>query len=273
MPNLRIIYDNRADAATVTASTTSGTLVAANMQTDYKGQCHRSTGTSVSYTLTWASDQTVRGVALPCTNLTSTATWRIRLYNSSDVVIADSTAITAVTGLNLNLNSWTTRNVNSFFYGGASKSTYWFASSYTTVRKCVIDLVDTSNPAGYIDCSRVVVGDYWSPQYNVDKGMTIDVVDNSAVERRDSGDFAVDRKFLNDTISFSFGLMTDSDRNELLKIIKLAGITKNILVSVLPGNSSQKAEQDFTLYGKRNNSGFTYLVESFYSHQMTLESW
>lgn len=273
MPNLRIIYDNRADAATITASTTSGTLVAANMQTDYKGQCHRSTGTSVSYTLTWASDQTVQGIALPCTNLTSTATWRIRLYNSSDVVIADSTSITAVTGLNLNLNGWTTRNVNSFFYGGASKSTYWFASSYNTVRKCVIDLVDTSNPAGYIDCSRVVVGEYWSPQYNVDKGMTIDVVDNSAVERRDSGDFAVDRKFLNDTISFSFGLMTDSDRNELLKIIKLAGVTKNILVSVLPGSSSQKAEQDFTLYGKRNNSGFTYLVESFYSHQMTLESW
>ena len=48
MPNLRLIHDNAADRATsLAASTTSGALVAANLQNDFKGQVHRSTGTSV----------------------------------------------------------------------------------------------------------------------------------------------------------------------------------------------------------------------------------
>ena len=46
MSNLRLIYDNATDRATsISASTTSGALVAAYMQTDMKGQVHRSTGT------------------------------------------------------------------------------------------------------------------------------------------------------------------------------------------------------------------------------------
>ena len=63
MPNLRLIHDNAADRATsLAASTTSGALVAAYMQNDFKGQVHRSTGTSVSYTLTWTAGETVGGV-------------------------------------------------------------------------------------------------------------------------------------------------------------------------------------------------------------------
>ena len=57
MSNLRLIYDNATDRATsISASTTSGALVAANLQNDFKGQVHRSTGTSVSYTLTWTNE-------------------------------------------------------------------------------------------------------------------------------------------------------------------------------------------------------------------------
>ena len=76
MPNLRLIYDNVASSATLTASTTAGTLAASNMLTDVKSVVHRSTGTSVTYTMTWTANQTVGGVALPATNLTSTATIR-----------------------------------------------------------------------------------------------------------------------------------------------------------------------------------------------------
>ena len=65
MPNLRLIHDNAADRATsIAASTTSGALVAAYLQNDFKGQVHRSTGTSVTYTLTWTAGETVGAVAL-----------------------------------------------------------------------------------------------------------------------------------------------------------------------------------------------------------------
>ena len=82
MSNLRIIHANYADqATTLTASTTSGSLAASYMQTDLKGQAHRSTGTSVTYTLTWTNGVTLGAVALPATNLTAAATLRVRLYD------------------------------------------------------------------------------------------------------------------------------------------------------------------------------------------------
>lgn len=172
MKNLIIIHDNAADRCTsLTASNTSGTLYASNMLNDLKGLAHRSTGTSVSYTLTWANPQSVGGVGLPATNLTAEATIRVRLYSDTTgtTLVADSGTKYACPGLNLGMWDWTQPlNANAFAYGGASKSAVWFETHFS-VRRCVIDLVDTANPAGYIDCSRLVVGAYWSPQYNAKK--------------------------------------------------------------------------------------------------------
>ena len=148
MPNLRLIHDNAADRATsLAASTTSGALVAANLQNDFKGQVHRSTGTSVSYTLTWTAGETVGAVALPATNLSASATVRVRLYSDTGgtTLIADSGTINACPGLNLGLWNWALPlNGNAFAFGGASKSAVWFDAHYFA-RRCVIDLVDTGN--------------------------------------------------------------------------------------------------------------------------------
>lgn len=83
MPNLRIIYDNIADTATITATSTSGSLSTSNLKKDIKGLVHRSIGNSVTYTLVWASARTIGGVALPATNLSATATIEVRLYSNS----------------------------------------------------------------------------------------------------------------------------------------------------------------------------------------------
>ena len=48
--NVRIIYDNAADRATITASSTAGVLVASNMQDDRKSVVWRSTSTSATIT-------------------------------------------------------------------------------------------------------------------------------------------------------------------------------------------------------------------------------
>ena len=98
VPNLRLIHDNAADRATsLAASTTSGALVAAYLQNDFKGQAHRSTGTSVSYTLTWTAGETVGGVALPATNLSASATIRCACTATpgGSTLIADSGAVYA----------------------------------------------------------------------------------------------------------------------------------------------------------------------------------
>ena len=146
MPNLRLIHDNAADRATsLAASTTAGALVAAYLQNDFKGQAHRSTGTSMSYTLTWTAGETVGAVALPATNLSASATIRVRLYSDTGgtTLIADSGTVNACPGLNLGLWNWSLPiNGNAFAFGGASKSAVWFSAHYFA-RRCVIDLVDT----------------------------------------------------------------------------------------------------------------------------------
>lgn len=277
MPNIRIVYNNIADSAsTLTASTTSGTLAASNLQTDLKTQAHRSTGTSVTYTAKWNTDQTVGCVALPCTNLTASATMRVRLYSdtAATMLVSDSGTTTAVPGFNLDPQLWpTARNANSFAYGGGVKAVRWFTAQPTNVRAVVIDLVDTGSPAGYIDCSRLVVGAYWSPVHNIQNGVQLDITDNSIITRRDSGDLVADRSFVYDMLTFDFSLLPDTDKNTLIKILRNVGTYKNMFVSLLPDDSSAIAESESSIYGKRSNSSITYQLYSYYAHQMQLTGW
>jgi hypothetical protein len=277
MPNMRIVYDNIASSTSqLTASTTSGTLAVANLLTNLKSQVHRSTGTSITYTLRWASNQTIGCVALPCTNLTATASMRVRLYSDTNAttLITDSGTALAVPGFNLDPKLWpTARNVNSFAYGGGVKSVRWFNTRPTNVRAIVVDLVDTSNPAGYIDCSSIVVGDYWSPTYNIQNGIQFDVVDDSETTRRDSGDLVTDRSFMYDTLSFDFSLLPDNDKNTLIKIIRSVGTHDYLFVSLLPQDNSAITESESSIYGKRSNSSVTYQLYGYYAHQMQLTGW
>lgn len=85
MTNLRIIYDNAADRATLTASTTAGTLGVTNLQNNRKGRPWRATGTTARLGATWAAPESIGGVFLPFCNLSPTATMRVRVSNEPAV--------------------------------------------------------------------------------------------------------------------------------------------------------------------------------------------
>lgn len=274
MQNLKIIFDNVADSATVTASSTSASLVASNMQSDIKSKVHRSTGLSVTYTLTWTKDVSIGGVALPATNLSGDSTVRIRLYNAANAVIADSATVPAAPGLNLGLWNWSQPiNANTFAYGGVAKVSHFFENHYQA-RKCVIDLVDTAaNLAGYIDCSRLVVGAYWSPSINADWGASVSIVDTSTTERSEAGDLISDRGILHDRLTFDLGALKEVDRANLMLLIRKSGTARNIFINLLPGDESSIAEQDFMIYGKRANSNVRYDFVNRFSSSFEVEGW
>jgi len=81
MSNMRIVYDNAADRATVTASSTAGALVVANLLTDRKSDVWRATGPAASIYAAWPAAETIQAVALPFCNLSPTATMRVRVTN------------------------------------------------------------------------------------------------------------------------------------------------------------------------------------------------
>lgn len=85
MKNLRIISDNAIDRATLTASTTAGTLGVANLQNSRKSSPWRAVGTTARLSASWATPERIGGVFLPFCNLSPTATMRVRVSNESAV--------------------------------------------------------------------------------------------------------------------------------------------------------------------------------------------
>jgi hypothetical protein len=275
MANLRVIWDNAIDRATsLAASTTAGALAASNMQNDFKGQVHRSTGTSVTYTATWSAGEVIGGVVLPMTNLSSAATIRVRRYADTACtnLIDDSGTVYACPGLTLGMWNWSQPlDANAFPYAGFSKSSVWMTPQ--TVYGLVVDLVDTSNAAGYIDCARLIAGNYWESSKNPSYGAKMSVSDTSKSARNDAGDLLSDLGVKYETLNVNLALLSTSDRAYLLRILRSAGTGRNILASVYPDSGNSTLEQDHTIYGKRSNSDISTDFYNQYSNTLQMESW
>lgn len=266
MPNLRILYDNVADeASSLTADSTSGTLVAANMLTDIKSEVHRSVGTSVRYTLEWTGVQTLNAVVLPFCNLTSTATVQARVYtNTADVVgtatpAVDSGAVLACAYAPLGSWGWgaAVLGVNAFSYGGASYGRVYFTA--TQGKKLVIDIVDTNNTAGYIESARIVTGAYWSPAINPAHGSSISPKSNTTHKRTDAGDLRTERRPTSRSLRFDLSVITDeADRATVYDILVGNGMSRPVFVSLFPADAEPRLEQSHQIYGKLNDSALSH---------------
>lgn len=284
MPNLRILYDNAADrVVSITASGVVTGFPATNMQNEYKGKVCRtntvvSSTRSTSYTLEWASSEVVGGVILPAINLSASSTIRIRLYSDQAGALApiyDSGVQYACPGSNLEYWNWNfPLNGNAFAFGGVAKVSIWCANSNQySCRRLVIDLSDTISLATTIDCSRIVCGAYWEPQHNFERSsLNITIADTSTSSRNNAGDLLSDRGIVHDQLSFNFALLPEGDKQELMKIMRSTGSSKNIVVSIFPGEN-EVSEQDYLIYGKRSNSAVGSTYHKYYSNSLELIGW
>lgn len=275
MSNLRIIHNNAADRATLSASSTAGALVAANMLNDLKGQFHRSTGTTVTYTLVWLDSQAVGGVAIPACNLTADSTIRVVGYSAgaAGTVVMDSGTLFACPGMQLGLWDWTQPlNGNAFAYGGAAKVCVWFAEQ-PAVKRIEITLTDLNNPAGFIDCARLVVGGFWEPKVSPGFGINLTLEDSTKNTRTDSGDFLTDRATMNDAVSFRLEHLDPSDRAEFHRIIRGCGVHRPLLVAVEPDDDDPLLKQDSLVYGKRENSPMSFTSWDRFEAGVTIQGW
>jgi len=273
MANLRIVYSNAADRSTLTASTTAGTLVAANLLTDRKSEVWRSTGNTATLTMTWTTAETVSAVALPFCSLSSTATIRVRGYtNTGDASpVVDSGTILACPG-SYGSTYWNglPSGVNAYAYGGAACSDVYITP--TSVKKIVVDIADTANSLGYIEAARLVVGAYWSPVNNVEYGVKLSVEEGSKHERSDAGDLHTDRGCVYKTLSFDLSLMPTTDRDVLWKVLRLNGMSKALYVQLTPESSDASEEQMFQIYGKLSRqSSIAYTFLNQFATQLQIE--
>jgi hypothetical protein len=81
MSNMRVVFDNAASRATLTASSTAGALAASNLQGDDKSNVWRAVGTVASLALSWPTAEDVGCFVAPVCNFSPTCTWRVRVTN------------------------------------------------------------------------------------------------------------------------------------------------------------------------------------------------
>lgn len=265
--NLRILYSNVADDAVITATSTASGFLTTNMQSDIKGLVWRSTSlVSNTITLTWNSDQAIRCIVLPYTNLTTTATVRFVCKNSSGTVIYDSGTSTAVS---YNL---TGSRTGGYAYGEGSLVRHYLSSTLTTVRSIEITVVDSSNIQSYIEISRIICGTYWSPTYNTEFGLSVEYKDQSQHSRAQAGNIITDIGPSYKILNFNLGYMNDSDRDTLVSLLRQNGLRKALWVSLFPSDSDPEKEYIYSVYGKLSQSStITHPMYSQYTSSITIE--
>lgn len=275
MNNLRIIYDNTINKASVTASSTAGSLVASNLLSDIKSQVWRSTDTAPTLTFTWSAAQIIAGFALVFTNLTASATVRARGFvETTDVTPAFDTGAVLAVPSSLGGFNWGMEplGVNTYAYGGGSTATLWFDA--TAIKKLVIDISDPTNSAGFVEASRAVAGAYFSPTYNVQYGgVKVGAEDTSKHDRSSAGDLLTDRGVMYKTLDIDLQLMPHADRNTVWQILRGNGMSYPVFVSVLPESTDDTAgEQIYTIYGKLSRtSALTYAAYNQHSAPLQIE--
>jgi hypothetical protein len=271
--NLRIIYDNVADSATLTTSTAASGLPVTNLQLEQKGLIWRSTGTNATITATWSTPQTLRAVVLPFCNLTASATISVRAYtNTSDTTpVLDTGAKPA--GAYTPGDIWggaTAGSVNSYSQGGGSYARCWFPQ--TVVRKLEITIADSSNSAGYLEAARLVCGNYWSPTYNTNFGLSIGYNDTSTQTRTEAGNLLTSTGTLHRTLDFDLQWLTAQDKTRMLSILRGNGLRKPLFVSVFPEDADNIKEQEYQIYAKLTDlSKLTHPVYSVYTSNLSLQ--
>lgn len=273
MPNLRILYNNIADTATIVASNTAAGFSVENLKNTQKTSVHRSTSSNLTYTLTWSTSQNFNCLALPATNLTSGSTIKLELYAE----ISDTSPIYQTVPLQackdrqiVLLNSSSAPSYIDFGFGGDTKTSVWLSRAYS-IKKLVITLVGSNTT--FIDCARIVCGTYWESSRQVSNGITLGYEDTSSVISTRSGNTYVDRKPIVQNIQFNLSYIGDGDRLELQKLMRVWGSSGLMYVCVFPDNNNPEITQAYSIYGRSQSNSLQYQLYSLYNTDITINSW
>lgn len=282
MSNLRIIHDNAADRAVLTASSQAGALGAANLQHDRKSAVLRASGTMQTIIATWPEQEVIACVALIHTNLTSTARMRVRGYaRAADPapVLDTGWAMSCPEAplgtypfgeLPLGWNAYKWGGVNTWGRGGGSDLVSWFDP--ILVRRLIIDVGGIDTPEGYIEMSRLVAGNYWAPEANASYGASLQMLDSSEAYRTSAGAAKAAIGTASNKLSINLEHLTPPDRARLMRIVRECGPVQPLLFSLFPENADSVLEQDHMIYGRvANLSAVSTPYHETYSAPLEIE--
>lgn len=259
MTNLRLLAQNKADVATITASvgtTLSANLPITNLQKYNNSRVARFTSISDSGIKgNFSSKNVINCVALWRQTFTPTATWRVRFYDAVDqggTLIYDSGGVNAIQGKSLDELDWGIDPLNMGALAGTGQPVTVLWTADYEVRSFLINVYD---PAAnlYFDIARLYIGRYFEPQYNGDWGLKHSNVDNTTQFRTHGAGMWSSTVAKYRKISFGLSNLTPKDRTTIMEAFDYAGKTKDIFISIFPENGGI-LEHDYSFAGKFVNS-------------------
>lgn len=253
MTVMRIITPNDADAATLTASpAVVATLPVTNLQTSERARVARTTSTAdQDIKGTWSAAKVISAVALNRHNLSSSSTWRVRLYQDAawTTLVYDSGAVTAVPPKALGDLEWGVDPLGASLFDDWSHafSQMWFDP--TVARSFIVTLSDAANADGYMEASRLFVGRYLQPSVNAEYGMRLGWQESTLQERTDGGTLRSDGVAPYRRLQFRLGWLSTSDRPKFLEWARRDGRRNDFWIAAFPGDATS-LERDHAMSGK-----------------------
>jgi hypothetical protein len=243
MANMRIIYDNAADRATLQSTTQLvPTTPLTFLQNDVKSKVCRTTFLAsgmLNITATWATPEAIDAVVLAFTNADATSTLRVVAYaTAADTVPIYDKTVSAV---------------KASFSGHAGipapvYASHWFDST-VSVGKLQITLASVAGTQ--VQAGRLIVGKRWTPVFGADQqGTTMSIVDMSEQFRTDSGDMYVNVKPQYRKQTLAMPSLDKIDRAKMWQVLYRNGLAKPLYISLYPENADGELEQMHQIYGR-----------------------
>lgn len=261
MSNVILGVKNQIDVATLSGGSWLATLPLANLQNATKWLIARSTNATLANTkirITLPNNPMIRVVALVNHNLSAAARVRIRVFLDASFatqIYASGWGDVWPSVYTGDGNvGWDDPTLGPFAprpYTDEEKSGYMW--NYVRILSpsvfgtyWLIEIDDTSNPAGYVDIGRVFIGPGWSPTYNMAFGNTLGWESDTDVQKSIYGNEFFYAKRPCRVAQFSLPeLSLDESMASVYEIIKKSGIDKEVMFIYDPADTYHFIRRSF----------------------------
>jgi hypothetical protein len=256
--NIRFIMENATDTAVITDGNSNilSSLPQSNLTKSQRSKVVRTSNVSdLILNLNWGgSGKNISGIALIRHNLSSTATWRIQLYdaqNQTGNVLYDSGVISAIPVKSLGDLDWGVDPLGATVFDGWDEnntfSTKWFTQ--VTALSVRITVADPSNTDGYIQASRLFIGVASTPTINVKYGLQSSWEEDTQQFRSEGGSLRSDSKPQFRSFVLTMDDLNNGERSAFFDNVRVVGKSLDFLVSVFP-EFDGTTERDYTMQCK-----------------------
>ena len=190
MGTLAIAAPNRAYGATYSGGLWTSALPASNAGTIHFGQVARSTNailTSTILRIDVGSVRALRFFGLVRTNLSSAATWKVKIGTSAGTSDIYAGAFLTAWPMSTSQTAMAAKGIEDDLWRNDVSICPIVLPTYYSGRYVTLEIDDTSNTAGYVEVGGVFVGGGIVPQYNAGYGLQDNHTDLSTNSNAEAG--------------------------------------------------------------------------------------